>query len=216
MTEHLPDPDPARIRDTPVTAEDRVVVPAGGTLVRVHCLAGERPIAWDGFREHGPTASRFDHHVAPPGPQDRAVVYATYGDDAFVAALGELFQQGDRAGPIDRTRCRAAVTTFACARTVVLLDLRSGWVTRAGGNQAITSGPRERARRWARAIHEAHGDLDGLAWPSSVRGPGRCAALWERARDAFPPAPLASRTLDDPMLAAVVADAAVRLGAHTV
>jgi hypothetical protein len=216
LTEHLPEPDPARVAAAAVTADDTVVLPAGSRLVRVHCLAGAHPVAWDGFRSYGPTTSRFDHHVPPPAVQDRAIAYVTYGEGAFVAGLGEFFQHGERAGPIDRSRCRAAVTAFDTTRDLVLLDLHGGWVTRAGGNQAITSGPREPTRRWARAVYDAHAGVDGVAWRSSVWGPGRCAALWERAADALPAAPAATRTLDDPLLAAAVADAAARLGVHTV
>src|SRR5207253_3123453 len=100
------------------------------------------------------------------------------------------------------------------ARDIQLLDLDAGWVTRAGGNQAITSGRRSRSREWARAIYAELPAVDGLAYISSVWGPGRCIALWDRGSDAFPAAPLNSRRLDDPVLDAAVANAAIALGTY--
>lgn len=71
-------------------------------------------------------------------------------------------------------------------RDLHLLDLGdSDWVTRAGGNAAISSGPRSRARLWARAIVEHYGDrLDGVIYPSSHIPVGRAVALWAPAEHA--------------------------------
>ncbi|MBK9179787.1 MAG: RES domain-containing protein [Acidimicrobiales bacterium] len=85
-------------------------------------------------------------------------------------------------------------------------------MTRAGGNQAIRTGPRGVCRDWSRAIYRHHSHLQGLAFGSAVWGPGRCLALWERAAPAFPAAPAATRQLDDPALSLAVMDAAHRLG----
>ena len=89
------------------------------------------------------------------------------------------------------------ITTFDLAADLALLDLESGWVTRAGGNQAFTSGLRSRSSEWARAIYR-HVQVHGLSYGSSVWAPGLCVALWERAAPSFPLSPLASRLLDDP------------------
>jgi hypothetical protein len=134
------------------------------------------------------------------------------GNTAFTTALGEYFQDQDGGvGPIDRRRDRPAVTLIELTGPLTLLDLDSGWMTRAGGNQAIRTGPRSRSRDWARAIYRHH-NVDGLAYGSSVWGPGRCVALWDRGRAALTALPLATRTLDDPYLASAIASSAIDLG----
>lgn len=95
-----------------------------------------------------------------------------------------------------------------------LLDLDGRWVTRAGGNQAIRSGPRGVCRDWARAIYRQHHNLHGIAFGSSVWGSGQCLAVWERGTAAFPTAPTATRRLNDPSLALAVMNAAVTLGTY--
>lgn len=140
-------------------------------------------------------------------------MYCALGADAFVTALAEFFQHSTgRVGPIDRLAASPTATAFRLATSVRLLDLGSGWVTRAGGNQAIVAGLRTRARAWAGAIHQAHAHLDGLVYPSSVWGPGLCMALWERGRSALPRGPDLHRLLRDPVLDRPLADAAERLG----
>jgi len=130
-----------------------------------------------------------------------------------VSALAEHFQDANGGvGPIDRSHRQPAITQFELAADVQLLDLDSGWVTRAGGNQAITSGRRSRARQWARAIYSEHPNMQGVAFGSSVWAPGHCIALWDRGAPAIPGAPLTSRTLDDPVLGVALANAAVALG----
>jgi hypothetical protein len=213
LSERLPPPNPARITATPPTAKELVRLRPGAVLVRIHAQAGPNPCSWNELRAYGPTKSRFDHHTLPRRIHPtRAIAYLTTGATAFTAALAEYFQDdAGGMGPIDRHRHRPAVTVIELVRQVSLLDLDSGWVTRAGGNQAIRTGPRVRSRDWARAVYR-HYPVDGLAYGSSVWGPGRCVALWDRAAAAFPPAPSASRTLDDPHLAAAIASAAVELG----
>lgn len=117
-------------------------------------------------------------------------------------------------GPVDTYHRRPNVSIIDTVGPLRLLDLDGGWVTRAGGNQAIRTGLRSRAREWSRAIYRHHPDLGGLAYSSSVWGPGRCVALWERAEGSFPPAPATSRTLDDPPLAPAVSSAALKLGTY--
>lgn len=218
MSERLPPPSAARIRDTQVRAEDLLVLPKGTRLMRVHDLAGPWPTSWDQFRAWGPTASRFDHHPTPTRAHTRRrVAYLTHGANAFTAALAEHFQDG--AGgvlPLDLSRGRPAVSLVDTVHDITLLDLDGGWVTRAGGNQSIRTGSRARSRHWARAIYSAHRSVQGLAYSSSVWGPGRCVALWERAERAFPTQPTATRTLDDPAMAPALATAAEALGTFVV
>ena len=190
----------------------------GTRVARIHPLGGRYRAAWNELRSFGPTTSRFDHHPLPRRDHpSRSIAYLTFGTGLFACALAEFFQDGNgRVGPIDRVRRQPAITLFELATDLQLLDLSSGWVTRAAGNQAIVSGPRGRAREWSRAIYSAHEEIHGLAYASSVWAPGRCIALWERGKSALPPSPLASRTLDDPSIESAVAGAAVELGSYVV
>ena len=97
-------------------------------------------------------------------------------------------------------------------REVRLLDLRGAWPTRAGASQAISSGPRPRAQSWARAIRSAFPHLDGLAYPSSMRGGGVAVALFDAAADALPDAPEGAWRLDHPALAGPLARIAQDIG----
>jgi hypothetical protein len=216
LSERLNAPDRARIADTKVRPSDVVDLSAGTRVARIHALGGPRPMPWNGMRSYGPTTSRFDHHTLPRRSHPtRSIAYLTYGPTRFVAALAEYFQDANGGvGPIDRSNRQPAITQFELAADVHLLDLDSGWVTRAGGNQAIISGRRSRAREWARAIYAEHPSIEGVAFGSSVWGPGRCIALWDRGSRAIPAAPLTSRTLDDPVLNAALANAAIALGTY--
>ncbi len=214
MTERLPAPDGPRIRDTAIEPTELLGLRAGTQLTRIHPLAGDFPVAWNEFRAFGPTASRFDHHPPPPRVHGtRRVAYFTYGPEAVTAALAEFFQDdGGGVKPIDREHRHPNLTVIETATDLRLLDLTSGWVTRAGGNQAIASGARSTAREWARAIHRHHAPLHGLAWVSAVWGPGRCIVLWERGTVAMPDGPRSHRELRDPLLEVPVHGAAERLG----
>jgi hypothetical protein len=214
VSERLAAPNFRRIATAVPQADEVVVLEPGTPVLRVHPLRGPHPSAWHEFRSFGPTGSRFDHHPPPPRRHPtRSVLYGTLGPEAFTAAIAEFFQDDNGGvGPIDRLRATPAATVFSVRSPVRLLDLRSGWVTRAGGNQALSAGRRSRAREWARAIYRAHLDVQGLLYASSVWPPGACIVLWERARSAMPVGNDLHRTLADPALDAPVADAAVRLG----
>ncbi|MBA2495819.1 MAG: hypothetical protein H0V33_01760 [Acidimicrobiia bacterium] len=217
MTERLPRPDGGKIRDTAIDVGEIVSFVAGDELLRVHPSGGAHPVAWNEFRAWGPTGSRFDHQARPVGRHaTRRIAYLTYGPEAFTAALGEFFQDDNgTVMPFDLTRRSPRVVSLALAADLQLLQLASGWVTRAGGNQAIWSGARGTARDWARAIYRHHGDdVHGVAYPSSVWGPGRCVALWERAEPTMPDAPLLTRALADPTMLVPIAVAAEKLGTY--
>lgn len=216
MSERLPRPDAARIRDTIPAAGEIAVLAPGTTFVRVHPLGGAHPIGWNELRSFGPTRSRFDHQPLPRrNHPTRRIAHLTTGPNAFVAALAEYFQDdAGGVGPFDSALRLPTITLFETALELSLLDLDSGWVTRAGGNQAIRTGPRGLCREWARAIHRHHTNLHGLVFGSSVWGPGRCVVVWERAVGAFPAAPTATRRLDDPTIAPAVVNAALTLGTY--
>lgn len=218
MSEHLPEPDVERIAATTPGPDDLRELPAGTVVLRLHPLTGPHPCAWDEFRHWGPTGSRFDQHPLPPADHPgRGVMYLAAGDEAFTTAIAEYFQD-DRGtvGPVDRRRRGLAASAFELAASVQLLDLGSGWVTRAGGNQAICSGPRSASRAWARAIYDEHLTVAGLYYPSSIWGPGRCIALWERGASALPAECTLHRTLADPVLDGPVATAVEALGTITI
>jgi hypothetical protein len=118
-------------------------------------------------------------------------------------------------GPIDRIRNAPTFTRFDLDADLRLLDLNGGWITRAGGNQAIRTGSRNVAQRWSRAIYEAYAkshDLHGLRYDSSIWGPGQCILLWERAEVALPDFPVVSIPLGDARLDVAIASAARQLG----
>jgi hypothetical protein len=218
VSERLPHPDLTRIGGTAIRSSDIKILLAGTKLVRVHALSGQFPIQWNEFRAWGPTRSRFDHQPPPPSLHpSRRVAYVAHSKTAFTGAIAEYFQEGGGGiAPLDLSRNRPTMTVFGLGENVKLLNLSAGWLTRAGGNQAIASGLRSQARAWARAIYKAHPDIDGLAYPSSVWGPGRCAVLWERAEHCLPASALASRPLDDPYLKILIARAASELNTYTI
>ena len=175
-------------------------------------------MAWNEFRRYRPTSSRFDHQPRPPRLHNtRRVAYATHGGNAFAAAIAEYFQDANGGvGPVDTRHHVPYSSAFTFTDSVRLLGLDSGWITRAGGNRAITSGPRGRSRAWARAIYAAYSDLAGLAYQSSVWGPGQCVVLWDRCEHLLPAGPTASRALNDPLLGKAIADATNTLGTYPI
>ncbi len=48
---------------------------------------------------------------------------------------------------------------------------------------ALVSGPRPRARAWARAIYVAYPEAEGVWYGSSMHANTPCIALFERAQD---------------------------------
>jgi len=197
LTEHLPDPDPDKF---PPLEDDHIhVVDSEHLLVHIYDTAGEHPIRWDQFRRYGPTKARFDHH--PEGDREvhpnRGTWYGGLerpdGNSAITTAVAEVFQ--DTRTVTLSSRQRWMVIT-APARPLDLLSLDSSWITRAGGNAAIRSGPRAEARKWARAIHRHYPEIEGLIWSSSVYPPGTALVLWERRDD---PAPFTLPKLNRPL-----------------
>lgn len=199
--------------------DDVYITDRAARLVRVY-FAGRSSSTWGGFRTWGPSATgRFDPHVRPPGSHhDRGVAY-TAGDPR--TALVEAFQ---RTAVIDRRRDEPWLVVFALRRRVRLLDVRGSWPTYAGASQALATADEPTATQaWARAIHETY-DVDGILYPSSMRGrpadprPAALAealfchniALFERAENAIPAHPRLHLPLDHPGLDDVIAEVALR------
>lgn len=200
--ERLPPPPPSA--DLPEIRRREVrELPAGTRIWRIYPRSGKHPGDWNGFRHFGPLATgRFDHHLPPPRGQDRAILYGAVGvgrrrGSPGVACVAEFFQD---TRTIDPARIEPWLVGFALARTVRLLDVTTAWITRAGGNQAISSGERSRARAWSRAIYERFPEVEGLHYVPSTYGPGRAVALYERAEIALPVRSVFHRPLSDPGL----------------
>ncbi len=68
-----------------------------------------------------------------------------------------------------------------------------------------------RAQHWARTIHRAHPDLDGIIYRGRFAG-STSIALFDRAADAFPARPDFSLPLAHPALADAIDTAAHCLG----
>lgn len=194
-------PPPPDTDDLPDLQEtDLRILPAGSRLFRVSFFEGAYPSRWDSFRRFGPVATaRFDHHVAPPHDQDRGIMYgAPESAEAIVTCVAEVFQD---TRTIDPRRHSPWLASFALTTDLRLLDVTSAWTTRAGGNQAICSGDRERAREWSRSIYARYTNVHGIFYAGSTYGPGRAVVLYERSRSAIPLRPVFNRPLADPGLA---------------
>jgi hypothetical protein len=134
--------------------------------------------------------------------QERGILYAATHP---AAALAEFFQTRRT---INVRHLDPWLVGFTLARNVRLLDLTGRWPTRAGASMAIASGPRPRARVWARAIYSAYPDAEGVWYGSSMHANTPCVALFERALDAVPPHPGYHRTLSDATLRAFITNVA--------
>lgn len=199
-------PEPPSAAALAAIGADVRVLGVGTELWRVYFQGGRHPTTWDQLRSFGPTGARFDPHLPPPRVQDRKVLYGAVDGPICIA---EVYQESR---VIDRTVNDPALVGFAVTRALRLLDLTSAWPTRAGASMAINSGARPRAQRWARAIHAAFPDLDGIHYASSMLGNGPAVALFERAEDVIPDHPFFHRRLDDPVLDGVLRNVAMRIG----
>lgn len=204
-------PDAERLRA--VRRDDDVVAVAPVTpLVRLYRAGGRHPGAWNRFRTVGPVATgRFDLHPptadgVPAAAPGCGVLYTALH---LRTAVAEAFQA---ARVVDRHTDRPWLVVFRPSRPVRLLDLTGTWPTRAGASQAISSGPRDRARAWARAVRAAYDDVEGLWYRSSMDAGRPAVCLWEPAADALPSTPWAHLPLDAPALAHPLARACRELG----
>jgi hypothetical protein len=192
--------------------DDVVAVVPMTSLARVFRAAGENPLQWNEFRTVGPLATaRFDPH--PPTADGRPAAAPRYGvmylGLSLRTCLAEAFQ-GARV--VDRHTDRPTLAVFRPARVLRLLDLTGTWPTRAGASQAISTGRRDRARAWARAIFDAYDDIDGLWYRSSMNAGQPAVCLWEQAAGAVTGPPDALLPLDASGLALPIARDCRRLG----
>lgn len=192
--------------------DDVVAVTPATALARIHRVSGAHPASWREFRAVGPVSgARFDPHPLPLGgaPVAAPGYGVLYAGLTLRTALAEAFQA---ARVVDRRSGSPWLVVFRPSRTLRLLDLAGTWPTRAGASQAISSGPRDRSRAWAREIFAAYDDIDGLWYRSSMDSGAPAVCLWERAADALPPQPWVHLPLDAASLALPVARECRRLG----
>jgi hypothetical protein len=207
VTERLPTPDTSLF--PPLRSDHLRVLPAGHQLGRIYSLGGTYPTTWSAMRAFGPTRARFDHHPYPKGPhRSRRVMYGAPNSDGISVAsqsilrtcLAEVYR--DR-GVIELSRDTPYFALFDISAELQLLDVADGpWITEAGGNAAVSSGPRGAARAWARAIYRTYPSVAGMIYTCFTIPPARSVVLWERAEHAIPTAPSVNRPLADPALRA--------------
>jgi hypothetical protein len=194
-------PDAAVLASVLRPDEDIVSIHPATRLVRVFTVAGRHPQQWNAFRRTGPLPhARFDTH--PPGPRGRPTDAPDHGVLYFGLSVrtcvAEVFQD---TSIVDRVTRRPFMVIVRPTRSLRMLDLAGLWPTRAGASQEISSGPRERTQEWARTIREAHPDLDGLWYRSSMDSGNPAVCLWDPpAADALPESPDALVPLDNPGL----------------
>lgn len=199
----------AAIRTTPPAVR---TLPKGAALARVYFSGGAHPTRWSEFRQYGPTNARFDHHLldrrGEPWVQERSVLYCARN---AVTCFAEVFQETRR---IDRVRDAPWLAIFELQRTLRLLDLTGTYPTRVGASMAINTGSRVRAREWAQCFYEAHNDLHGIFYASSMHANQPAIVLDDRAETAraLPPHPRFNRALGDDSLLSVLKHAAAALG----
>jgi hypothetical protein len=186
-----------------------LILAADTKLARIYFAGVPHPSRWNRFRNFGPTAARWDHHLPNAhhvaAEQDRAILYCAPDVDTCAA---EVFQATRR---IDRTRNAPWLVVFALREAVTLLDIRGTFATKMGASTAIHSGPRSRARVWARQLHDAYPDIQGLYYGSSMNGHAPAIALNERAQRAMPEQPQFHRALNDDILVEILQQIALRL-----
>ena len=195
-------PGVAALRTIPAVT---VSLETGTVLARVFFFGGEHPTRWDRFRHFGPTAARFDHHLADqcgnPRRQKRGIMYLAAGAQSIPTCLAEVFQTSRT---IDRHSREPILAGLALACSLTLLDLRGAFATAIGASAAIHSGPRPRARRRAQQLYAAYPSVDGLLYCSSMYGNEPAVALFERGKRALPERPVFHRALSDPAVTTVL------------
>ena len=202
-------PEPPGIEVLRQIAAETLDLSTGMPLARIYFFAGPYPSHWNRFRHVGPTAARWDHHLPSssdePTEQDRAVLYCAPEVDTCAADVSQAARRNDRIGKAP------ALAVFALHATVTLLDLRGAFATRTGASTAIHSGPRSRARAWARQLYEAYPNVQGFQYGSSMNGHAAAIALNESAQGTRPKEPQFHRALNDDMLVDVLEQIALRL-----
>ena len=140
-----------------------------------------------------------------PSEPPRAGYYCAPDIDTCVA---EVFQATRR---IDRIRNSPWLVVFGLREPIRLLDICGTFATRVGASTAIHSGPRLRARQWARDFYEAYPLIQGLHYGSSMNGHAPAVVLNERALATMPERPDFHRALNDDLLVEPLQHVAFRL-----
>ncbi|NLU84610.1 RES family NAD+ phosphorylase [Rhodococcus sp. HNM0569] len=204
-----PPPTVSVLRDAGIHPDELITWQPTELLWRVHHTTGSHVLPWDGMRTFGPIL-RFDHHPLPRAEHSGYGIW--YGVSDPRDGLAEAFQT---ARVIDRRYRDPYLTGLKCTRPLRLLDVSGigggAWATRVGGNHALDSAAHGRSQHWARTIHRAHSDLDGVIYRGRFAG-SVCVALVERAVDAFPVRPALSLPLAHLALEGAIATAAYQLG----
>ena len=202
-------PEPPGVAALRNIAPQTRILEADTMLARIYFAAGPYPSRWNQFRSVGPTAARWDHHLPNardvPVEQSRAIFYCA---PEIATCAAEVFQATRR---IDRTRNAPGLVVFALREGVTLLDLRGAFATTIGASTAMHSGPRSRARAWARELYEAYPDIQGLYYGSSMNGHAPAIVLNERAQQAMPGQPQLHRALNDDLLVETLQQIALHL-----
>ena len=202
-------PEPPGVAALRGIAPRNLILAADTALARIYFAGGPHPSRWNQFRSVGPTAARWDHHLPNAHrvavEQDRAIFYCAPDVDTCAA---EVFQATRR---IDRTRNAPWLVVFALREAVTLLNVHGAFATTIGASTAIHSGPRARARAWARELYDAYPDIQGLYYGSSMNGHAPAIVLNDRAQRAIPEQPQFHRALNDDMLVEVLQRIALRL-----
>jgi RES domain len=202
-------PEPPDVTVLRGIAPQNLVLAADTMLARIYFAGGSHPSRWNQFRSFGPTAARWDHHLPNAQrvavEQNRAIFYCAPDVDTCAA---EVFQATRR---IDRTRNAPWLVVFTLREEVTLLDIRGTFATKMGASTAIRSGPRSRARAWARELYDAYADIQGLYYGSSMNGHAPAIALNERAQRAISEQPQFHRALNDDILVETLQQIALRL-----
>jgi hypothetical protein len=202
--QYPPGPDELR-RIGPET----LTLPAGTILWRIHFTAGAHVIPWNRVRTRGPVpSSRWDPHPLPEDDYDP--LGAAYLGDDVLTCLAEVFQETRF---VDVDHGAPYVTAFATARDALLADLTGLWLTRAGASAQVALQQKDRTRAWARAIHTAWPDLDGVVAPSAVAGGRRVTAFWNNGP--MPATPEFTVPLNSPAILRDIVAASGKIGYTT-
>ncbi|MGH3493486.1 MAG: RES family NAD+ phosphorylase [Sciscionella sp.] len=194
-------PSAAALRALYRPTRDIVTLHPQTRLVRVFTTRSSHPQRWNSFRYAGPLPhARFD----PQPPQADGSIAASssagvlYFGLSVRTSIAEVFQL---TSIVDRITRGPYIVVFRPTRPLRLLDLTGLWPTRAGASQEISSGAKSTTRAWARTIREAHPDLDGLRYRSSMNSGDPAVCLWEpSAGDVFPRDPDVLLALNNPGL----------------
>lgn len=200
--QYPPDADTLRALGYEKKTHDASAVP----LWRIHFTRSKHVVPWNRLRTWGPVpGSRWEPHPLPPG--DAAPLGAAYLGEDVQTCLAEVFQLTRF---VDVDRDAPYVTAFRSTRDLVLADITGGWLLAAGGSSQVAFGEKERTRSWARAIHEAWPDIDGVCSLSTRDSSRKVVTLW--AEDPFPHDPEFSQPLNSPAILPDIVAATAKIG----